>query len=92
MRHATPADDIITQMAQLLVRLVELTPPGMANLRATNPEHALLLLQEGDNAMSDRTTIAQGYRDAGIPPSNPFDNAREIDLQAAINGEDETED
>jgi hypothetical protein len=92
MRHATAADDVIIKMAELLVQLVELTPPGLANLRATDPDHALLLLKEGDNLMRDRIAIAQRYRDAGIPPSDPFDHAREIDLEAAIKGEDEAED
>lgn len=92
MRHATPEDDVITQMAQLLVRLVELTPPGMANLRATNPDHALLLLQEGEREMPTSPAMAQRYRDAGVPPSSPFDDAREIDLEAVIKGTDETED
>ena len=92
LRHATPEDDVITQMAQLLVRLVELTPPGMANLRATNPDHALLLLQEGEKSMPTTPAMAQRYRDAGIPPSSPFDDVREIDLEAVIKPTPETED
>ena len=47
-RHATPADDVIKQMAELLVKLVNLTPPGMDKLRVTDPDHALLLLEEGE--------------------------------------------
>ena len=68
-RYVDGADEVITQMAQLLVQLVNLTPQGMANLRATDPDHALVLLQEGETFLPIVAEMAEAYRKAGYERS-----------------------
>jgi hypothetical protein len=86
-RLATPADDIIKQMAELLVKLVNLTPPGMDKLRVTDPDHALLLLEEGEEYFPVSVEMAEAYRKAGYESSGGFDDVEAIDLEAAIRPE-----
>ena len=83
-RYVDGADEVITQMAQLLVQLVNLTPQGMANLRATDPDHALLLLQEGEKYLPISVEMAEAYRKAGYERSGGFDDVEAIDLESAI--------
>jgi hypothetical protein len=83
-RLATPADDVIKQMAELLVKLVNLTPPGMDRLRVTDPDHALLLLEEGQKYLPVSVEMAEAYRKAGYESSGGFDDVEAIDLESAI--------
>lgn len=91
-RLATPADDVIKRMAELLVEFVNLTPPGMANLRVTDPDHALLLLQEGEQFLPVSPAMAERQRKAGHPSRSPFDDVESIDLEAAIRPTEEADD
>jgi hypothetical protein len=91
-RYVDGADEVITQMAQLLVQLVNLTPQGMANLRATDPDHALVLLQEGETFLPMSPEMARRNRELGIPSSSPFDDVDEINLEAVIKPAPESED
>ena len=91
-RYVDGADEVITQMAQLLIQLVNLTPQGMANLRATDPDHALVLLQEGETFLPTSPEMARRNRELGIPSSSPFDDVEEIDLDAVIRPARESED
>ena len=87
-RPPTPADDVITQMAELLVELVKLTPPGMAKLRATDPDHALLLLAGRRRVPAPSASPwPSAYRKAGHAQQRRFDDVDAIDLEAAIKGE-----
>jgi hypothetical protein len=92
LRYADGADDVITQMAQLLVRLVDLTPQGMANLRATDPDHALVLLHDGESFLPVSPAMAKRYKELGIPATTEFDKVEEIDLEAIITPAPDTED
>ena len=83
-RLATPADDVIKQMAELLVKLVNLTPPGMDKLRVTDPDHALLLLEEGESYLPISVAMADAYRKAGHPSSGGFDDVEAIDLAEVL--------
>jgi hypothetical protein len=50
-QRATPADEVIQQMAGLLVELVKLTPPGFEALAEADPASALRLLAEATDQL-----------------------------------------
>lgn len=83
-RHATPADDVITDMARLLVELVKLTPLGFAKLRDTDPDQALTLLAEAEGHLDTHLAAAAERRREGRPSSGGFDDIQPIDLEAVM--------
>jgi hypothetical protein len=87
-RLASPGDEVITKMAQLLVELVKLTPMGYNKLRETNPEQALALLTEGDRLVANLTREAERRRQAGevelLSTGNPFEELKPIDPAEAL--------
>jgi hypothetical protein len=87
-RLASPGDEVITKMAQLLVELVKLTPMGYNKLREMNPEQALALLTEGDQLVANLTREAERRRQAGevelLSTGNPFEELKPIDPVEAL--------
>jgi hypothetical protein len=87
-RLASPGDEVITKMAQLLVELVKLTPQGYNELRETDPGQALALLTEGDRLVANLTREAERRRDAGevelLSTGNPFEELTPIDPAVAL--------
>ena len=51
-QRATPADEVIQQMAGLLVELVKLTPTGFEALAEADPDSALQLLAEANDHLA----------------------------------------
>jgi len=88
-RHASPADDVITNMAELLLRLVRLTPGGMDRLRQSDPQAALVLLEEGDEYLDTHLLAADHREEGGQPSRGGFDDIRPIELEAALGLADE---
>jgi hypothetical protein len=87
-RLAGPGDEVITNMAQLLVELVKLTPQGYNTLRDTDPAQALALLTEGDQLVANLTREAERRRNSGeinlLRSHNPFDDLEPIDPAIAL--------
>jgi hypothetical protein len=87
-RLAGPEDDVITNMARLLVQLVKLTPVGYNKLRDTDPDQALALLAEGDQLVANLTTAAERRRNTkdvdSVRLDNPFDELKPIDPATAL--------
>jgi hypothetical protein len=83
-RLAGPEDDVITNMARLLVQLAKLTPIGFNKLRDTDPDEALALLAEGDGLVETLTKEAERRRKAGRPSGGGFDDLRPIEPEEAI--------
>jgi hypothetical protein len=87
-RLAGPEDDVITNMAQLLVQLVKLTPLGYNKLRDADPDQALAILAEGDQLVANLTTAAERRRNTkdidSVRPDNPFDDLKPIDPATAL--------
>jgi len=90
-RHATPTDDVIQQMAQLLVQLVNLTPIGLNRLRELDPDQALALLAEGDQHLQPHLMAAEARRRDGRPSAGDFDDAQPIDIRRMLAQADERE-
>lgn len=91
-RHASPADDVITNMAELLLRLVRLTPGGMDRLRQSDPRAALLLLEEGDKYLDTHLLADDNRKEAGRASRGGFDDIRPVELAAALGLADPRED
>lgn len=92
-RLAGPEDDVITNMARLLVQLVKLTPIGYNKLRDTDPEQALALLAEGDQLVANLTKDAERRRSAGKagrPSKGGFDDLKPIEPAGALHHRSET--
>jgi hypothetical protein len=81
---AGPEDDVITNMAQLLVQLAKLTPLGYNKLRDTDPHQALALLAEGGQLVETLTKDAERRRKTGKPSSGGFDDLRPIQPDEAL--------
>ena len=62
VEYATPGEQTIKKMAELLVELVKLTPIGFDQLRATDPDEALRLLAQGDQLVQPRTPRRDSQR------------------------------
>jgi hypothetical protein len=83
-RLAGPEDDVITNMARLLVQLAKLTPLGFNKLRDTDPDQALALLAEGDELVETLTKGAERRRKTGKPSGGGFDDLRPIEPEEAL--------
>jgi hypothetical protein len=83
-RLAGPEDDVITNMARLLVQLAKLTPLGYNKLRDTDPDQALALLAEGDELVETLTKDAERRRKTGKPSGSGFDDLRPIEPEEAL--------
>jgi hypothetical protein len=83
-RQASPGDEVITQMAALLVDLVKLTPLGFNSLRDTSPQEALELLARGDNDVQNAVAYAEQRRAAGERSEGEWDDIRPIDPADAL--------
>jgi hypothetical protein len=59
-QRATPADDVIQQMASLLVDLVKLTPTGFEALAGQDADSALRLLAEANEHVEPITFPTSG--------------------------------
>jgi hypothetical protein len=70
-RRATPADDVIQQMAGLLVDLVKLTPTGFQALAEQDPDSALRLLAEANDHVQpiierNEAALQSGHDSSGV--------------------------
>lgn len=65
-QRATPADDVIQQMAGLLVELVKLTPTGFRALAEQDPDTALRLLAEAN----DHVEPVAARNESAQPPTS----------------------
>jgi hypothetical protein len=83
-RLAGPEDEVITNMARLLVQLAKLTPLGYNKLRDTDPDQALSLLAEGDQLVGTLTKDAERRRKVGQPSGGGFDDLRPIEPEQAL--------
>jgi hypothetical protein len=83
-RLAGPEDDVITNMARLLVELAKLTPLGYNKLRDTDPDQALALLAEGDQLVENVTKQAERRRKTGRPSNGGYDDLRPIEPDEAL--------
>jgi hypothetical protein len=84
-RNATPGEQAITQMAELLVELVKLTPLGFNQLRHYNPDEALRLLAAGDELVQPFLPFPDGAdADAGPRPTGGFNDLEAIDVERAF--------
>jgi hypothetical protein len=83
-----PGDEVITNMAQLLVELLKLTPRGFQQLRDRDPDEALALLTQADQLVSNLTSEAERRRQRGgddmIRSPNPLDDLEPIDPAAVL--------
>jgi hypothetical protein len=86
--RATPSEDTITKMAELLVELVKLTPLGYDQLRRTDPDEALRLLARGDQLVQPALRAREVTRPAG-PSRGGFDDLEPIDVQDAFDPEEQ---
>lgn len=80
-QRATPADNVIQQMAGLLVELVKLTPTGFQSLAEQDPDSALRLLAEANNHVEpiiDRNE-SLGRGDAASAPGSAVDRLERIE-------------
>jgi hypothetical protein len=83
-RHVSPGDEVITEVARLLVRLVKLTPLGFAKLRDADPDEALALLAEGDEHLGPHLAAANERRRDGRASLGGYDDIEPIDIEAAL--------
>jgi transcriptional regulator with XRE-family HTH domain len=74
-QRATPADEVIQQMAGLLVDLVKLTPTGFQTLAEQDPDSALRLLAEANDHLEPiiQRNESTGSGDARSVPGAPLD-------------------
>ena len=81
----SPGEQAITQMAELLVELVRLTPIGFNLLRHSNPDEALRLLTEGDRLVQPFLRDPDDANlDAGPRPTGGFNDVEPIDVERAF--------
>jgi hypothetical protein len=83
-RQASPGEEMITQMASLLVELVRLTPLGYNTLRDKNPQEALELLARGDHDVQTAVAYTAQRRAAGERSEGEWDELRPIDPAEAL--------
>ena len=84
-RNASPGEQTITQMAELLVELVKLTPIGFNELRHHNPDEALRLLAAGDELVQPFLRDPDDpVVDAGPRPSGGFNDLEPIEVERAF--------
>jgi hypothetical protein len=88
-RQASPGEEMITQMASLLVELVRLTPLGYNTLRDKNPQEALELLARGDHDVQTAVAYTAQRRAAGERSEGEWDELRPIDPAEALGLRDE---
>jgi hypothetical protein len=88
--RATPGEETIAKMAELLVELVKLTPLGYDQLRRADPDEALRLLAQGDalvqpklrsGGLSDEPTVLRS--------SEGFDDLEPVDVQHAFDRDEQ---
>jgi hypothetical protein len=81
-QRATPADDVIQQMAGLLVELVKLTPTGFQALAEQDPDSALRLLAEANGHLGpiiERNRAARQEGHVGSMDRDDFGNLEPVD-------------
>ncbi len=85
VEQATPGEETITKMAQLLVELVKLTPIGFDQLRRSDPDEALRLLAKGDELVQPTLRSRHPTDEPAILPSRGgFDDLESIDVEHAF--------
>jgi hypothetical protein len=83
-RNATPGEQAITRMAELLVELVKLTPIGFNQLRHLNPDEALRLLAEGDELVQPFIALRDDDIDPRLRPRGGFNDVEPMDVEHAF--------
>jgi hypothetical protein len=88
-QRATPADDVIQQMAGLLVELVKLTPAGFEALAEEEPDSALRLLAEANGHLEPIIQRNEAIRldDDRPEPGNALDRLERHEPEDLLAGD-----
>ena len=89
-RQAGPGEEVINNMASLLLDLVKLTPLGFELLRDSDPQEALRLLTLGDADVQNLLQLAREQRLRGLPSTGGFDDLEPIDPAQALGLREDT--
>tara|TARA_R100000935_G_C2826073_1_gene162356 strand:- start:739 stop:1272 length:534 start_codon:yes stop_codon:yes gene_type:complete len=89
-QRATPADEVIQQMAGLLVELVKLTPAGFQALAEEDPDSALRLLAEANDHVESvvQRNEASGPP-AGVGVHQGLDRIQRVEPDELLGGRDD---
>jgi len=88
---ASPADEVIQQMAGLFLELVKLTPLGFQKIAEQEPEAALRLLAEANDHVESIIVSNESMGRAGIESNNPFDRLERHTPEEMLGGEKPSE-
>ena len=89
-QRASPGEETIAKMAQLLVELVKLTPIGFDQLRRSDPDEALRLLVEGDDLVQPALHAQRLIGDpSDLPSDSGFDDLAPLDIRHAFDPDGE---